>query len=44
MSADLIDRIRRLVTDGGMSRAGLARAAGLLRLWVEEGMIASFAH
>ncbi|WP_353230655.1 3,4-dihydroxy-2-butanone-4-phosphate synthase [Novosphingobium sp.] len=29
MSNDLIDRIRRLVTDGGMSRAGLARAAGL---------------
>ena len=29
MSADLIDRIRRLVTEGGMSRAGLARAAGL---------------
>ncbi len=29
MSTDLIDRIRRLVTEGGMSRAGLARAAGL---------------
>lgn len=29
MSIDLIQRIRRLVTDGGMSRAGLARAAGL---------------
>ena len=29
MSAELIDRVRRLVTDGGMSRAGLARAAGL---------------
>ena len=29
MSSILIDRIRRLVTDGGMSRAGLARAAGL---------------
>ena len=29
MSTDLIDRIRRLVTDGGMSRASLARAAGL---------------
>ena len=29
MSANLIDRVRRLVTDGGMSRAGLARAAGL---------------
>jgi len=29
MSAELIDRIRRLVVDGGMSRSGLARAAGL---------------
>ncbi len=29
MSANLIDRVRRLVSDGGMSRAGLARAAGL---------------
>lgn len=29
MSSDLIDRIRRIVTDGGMSRSGLARAAGL---------------
>jgi 3,4-dihydroxy 2-butanone 4-phosphate synthase/GTP cyclohydrolase II len=29
MSTNLIERIRRLVTDGGMSRAGLARAAGL---------------
>lgn len=29
MSTDLIDRVRRLVTDGGMSRSGLARAAGL---------------
>jgi 3,4-dihydroxy 2-butanone 4-phosphate synthase/GTP cyclohydrolase II len=29
MSTDLIERVRRLVTDGGMSRAGLARAAGL---------------
>ncbi len=29
MSINLIERIRRLVTDGGMSRAGLARAAGL---------------
>ena len=29
MSTDLIDRIRRIVTDGGMSRASLARAAGL---------------
>ncbi len=29
MSSSLIDRVRRLVHDGGMSRAGLARAAGL---------------
>jgi 3,4-dihydroxy 2-butanone 4-phosphate synthase / GTP cyclohydrolase II len=29
MSQELIDRIRKLVTEGGMSRAGLARAAGL---------------
>ena len=29
MSTNIIDRVRRLVTDGGMSRAGLARAAGL---------------
>ena len=29
MSNTIIDRVRRLVTDGGMSRAGLARAAGL---------------
>ena len=29
MSSNLIDRIRRLVVDGGMSRSGLARAAGL---------------
>ena len=29
MSVTLIDRVRRLVNDGGMSRAGLARAAGL---------------
>ena len=29
MSTDLIDRVRRLVTEGRMSRAGLARAAGL---------------
>lgn len=29
MSTNLIDRIRRLINDGGMSRAGLARAAGL---------------
>jgi 3,4-dihydroxy 2-butanone 4-phosphate synthase / GTP cyclohydrolase II len=29
MSAQLIDRVRKLVTEGGMSRSGLARAAGL---------------
>ncbi|WP_448659415.1 3,4-dihydroxy-2-butanone-4-phosphate synthase [Sphingomonas sp. CJ99] len=29
MSTDLIARIRKLVLDGGMSRSGLARAAGL---------------
>jgi 3,4-dihydroxy 2-butanone 4-phosphate synthase/GTP cyclohydrolase II len=29
MSTELIDRIRRLVVEGGMSRSGLARAAGL---------------
>ena len=29
MSSNLIDRIRRLVVEGGMSRSGLARAAGL---------------
>lgn len=29
MSTDLIDRIRKLVIEGGMSRSGLARAAGL---------------
>ncbi|MBC2667525.1 3,4-dihydroxy-2-butanone-4-phosphate synthase [Novosphingobium piscinae] len=29
MSSELIERIRRLVVDGGMSRSGLARAAGL---------------
>ena len=29
MSNDLIDRFRRLITQGGMSRSGLARAAGL---------------
>lgn len=29
MSESIIDRVRRLVTEGGMSRAGLARAAGL---------------
>ena len=29
MSSSLIDSVRALVTDGGMSRSGLARAAGL---------------
>ena len=29
MSSALIDTVRNLVTDGGMSRSGLARAAGL---------------
>jgi 3,4-dihydroxy 2-butanone 4-phosphate synthase / GTP cyclohydrolase II len=29
MSSELIDQIRRIVIDGGMSRSGLARAAGL---------------
>jgi 3,4-dihydroxy 2-butanone 4-phosphate synthase / GTP cyclohydrolase II len=29
MSTDLINRLRGLVTDGGLSRSGLARAAGL---------------
>ncbi len=29
MSTQLIERLRSLVTDGGMSRSGLARAAGL---------------
>ncbi len=29
MSTDLIQKVRRLVTEGGMSRSGLARAAGL---------------
>jgi 3,4-dihydroxy 2-butanone 4-phosphate synthase / GTP cyclohydrolase II len=29
MTPTLIERVRRLVNDGGMSRAGLARAAGL---------------
>lgn len=29
MSTNLIDRVRKLVTEGGMSRSGLARAAGL---------------
>ena len=41
MSTILIERIRRLVNEGGMSRAGLARAAGLhantLRDCTEEG-------
>ena len=41
MSTNLIDRIRHLVTEGGMSRAGLARAAGLhantLRECTEDG-------
>ncbi|MFM5923947.1 MAG: 3,4-dihydroxy-2-butanone-4-phosphate synthase [Novosphingobium sp.] len=29
MSTNIIERVRRLVSDGGMSRSGLARAAGL---------------
>lgn len=29
MASDLIEKVRRLVTEGGMSKAGLARAAGL---------------
>jgi 3,4-dihydroxy 2-butanone 4-phosphate synthase / GTP cyclohydrolase II len=29
MSTDLIEKVRRLVTDGGMSKSGLARASGL---------------
>ncbi|WP_295529743.1 3,4-dihydroxy-2-butanone-4-phosphate synthase [Novosphingobium sp. Chol11] len=29
MSSELIDQIRRIVVEGGMSRSGLARAAGL---------------
>ena len=41
MTTTLIDRVRRLVNDGGMSRAGLARAAGLhsntLRECTDEG-------
>ena len=41
MSTNIIDRVRRLITDGGMSRAGLARAAGLhantLRDCTDEG-------
>ena len=41
MSNSIIERVRRLVTDGGMSRAGLARAAGLhantLRDCTEDG-------
>ncbi len=41
MSTNIIERVRRLVSDGGMSRAGLARAAGLhantLRDCTEDG-------
>jgi 3,4-dihydroxy 2-butanone 4-phosphate synthase / GTP cyclohydrolase II len=41
MSMDVIERVRRLVGDGGMSRSGLARAAGLhantLRDCTDEG-------
>ncbi|HQV02826.1 MULTISPECIES: 3,4-dihydroxy-2-butanone-4-phosphate synthase [unclassified Novosphingobium] len=41
MSTNIIERVRRLITDGGMSRAGLARAAGLhantLRDCTDEG-------
>jgi 3,4-dihydroxy 2-butanone 4-phosphate synthase / GTP cyclohydrolase II len=41
MSTNIIERVRRLVTEGGMSRAGLARAAGLhantLRDCTEDG-------
>jgi 3,4-dihydroxy 2-butanone 4-phosphate synthase / GTP cyclohydrolase II len=29
MSTELIEKVRRLVTDGGMSKSGLARASGL---------------
>lgn len=29
MSSELIEKVRRLVTEGGMSRSGLARASGL---------------
>ena len=29
MAAEVIEKVRRLVTDGGMSKSGLARAAGL---------------
>jgi 3,4-dihydroxy 2-butanone 4-phosphate synthase/GTP cyclohydrolase II len=29
MATELIDKVRKLVTEGGMSRSGLARAAGL---------------
>ncbi|WP_374412346.1 3,4-dihydroxy-2-butanone-4-phosphate synthase [Novosphingobium colocasiae] len=29
MATDVIEKVRKLVTEGGMSRAGLARAAGL---------------
>jgi 3,4-dihydroxy 2-butanone 4-phosphate synthase/GTP cyclohydrolase II len=41
MSQKLIERVRRLVTEGGMSRSGLARASGLhantLRDLTDEG-------
>lgn len=41
MTTDIIERVRRLVSQGGMSRAGLARAAGLhantLRDCTEDG-------
>ncbi len=41
MATNIIDRVRRLVADGGMSRSGLARAAGLhantLRDCTDEG-------
>ena len=41
MPGDVIERVRKLVVDGGMTRAGLARAAGLhantLRDCTEEG-------
>ena len=29
MSTQLIEKLRKLVTEGGLSRSGLARAAGL---------------
>lgn len=41
MSGNIIERVRRLVSEGGMSKAGLARAAGLhantLRDCTDEG-------